>query len=171
MIVVSSCSCLWPIHWSQVLSWEWRCSWSSSSYIWVINNFIANSGVPYIRGLMVIFELSNFSISSYDHALHLNSYAYAYAHIYLWNEAIWSQYVFIWFCIASALVCICTYRSLYWNNFSIFLYDYALHQLMYAHAYTHFGMILVSWLWKWMCVSSSCLVIWNHFSVPLHNLY
>ena len=38
-------SCLWPIHWSQVLSWEWRCSWSSadrwcSNYIWVINNFI-----------------------------------------------------------------------------------------------------------------------------------
>ena len=32
--------------WSQVLSWEWRCSWSStdrrcSNYIWVIANFIA----------------------------------------------------------------------------------------------------------------------------------
>ena len=49
MIVVLSCSCLWPIHWSQVLSWEWRCSWSSanrrcSNYIWEINNCIANSG-------------------------------------------------------------------------------------------------------------------------------
>ena len=46
MFFVSSCSCLCPIHWSQVLSWEWRCSWSSadrrcSNYIWVINNFIA----------------------------------------------------------------------------------------------------------------------------------
>ena len=46
MLLVSSCSCLCPIHWSQVLSWEWRCSWSSadrrcSNYIWVINNFIA----------------------------------------------------------------------------------------------------------------------------------
>ena len=45
---------LWPIHWRQVLSWEWRCSWSSadrrcSNYIWVINNFIANLGVAYIR--------------------------------------------------------------------------------------------------------------------------
>ena len=34
-----------PIHWSQVFSWKWRCSWSStdrrcSNYIWVINNFI-----------------------------------------------------------------------------------------------------------------------------------
>ena len=33
------------IHWSQVLSQEWRCSWSStdrrcSNYIWVINNSI-----------------------------------------------------------------------------------------------------------------------------------
>ena len=58
MIVISSCSWLWPIHWSQVLSWEWRCSWSSadrrcSNYIWVINNFIANSDATYIRGLTV----------------------------------------------------------------------------------------------------------------------
>ena len=35
-----------PIHWSQVLSREWRCSWSSAdrqccNYIWVIYNFIA----------------------------------------------------------------------------------------------------------------------------------
>ena len=39
-----SCRCLCPIHWSQVLSPSWRCSWSStdrqcSNYIWVINNF------------------------------------------------------------------------------------------------------------------------------------
>ena len=48
-LLVSSCSCLYPISWSQVLSWEWRCSWSStdrrcSNYIcWVINNLIAYS--------------------------------------------------------------------------------------------------------------------------------
>ena len=58
MFLISSCSCLCPIHWSQVLSQEWRCIWRStnrrrSSYIWVINNFIAYSGVAYIRGLMV----------------------------------------------------------------------------------------------------------------------
>ena len=44
--LVSSCSCLWPIHWSQVFSREWICSWSStnrrcSNFIWVTNNFIA----------------------------------------------------------------------------------------------------------------------------------
>ena len=44
MFLVSFCSCLRSIHWSQVLSWEWRCSWSSadsrcSNYIWIINNF------------------------------------------------------------------------------------------------------------------------------------
>ena len=43
---LSSCSCHCPIHWNQVLSQEWRCSWRSanrrcSNYIWVINNFIA----------------------------------------------------------------------------------------------------------------------------------
>ena len=35
------------IHWSQVLSREWRCSWSSAgrpcpNYIWVVSDFIAN---------------------------------------------------------------------------------------------------------------------------------
>ena len=35
-----------PLSWSQMLSREWRCSWSSadrrcSNYIWVIDNFIA----------------------------------------------------------------------------------------------------------------------------------
>ena len=58
MILVSCCSCLCPINWSQVLSQEWRCSWSStirqcSNYIWVINNFIACWGVSYTRDLTV----------------------------------------------------------------------------------------------------------------------
>ena len=42
MFLVSSCSCRCPVHWSQVLSREWRRSWSSanrrcSGYIWVIS--------------------------------------------------------------------------------------------------------------------------------------
>ena len=54
--LVSSCSCLCAIYWSHVLSWVWRCSWSSaarrcSNYIWVINNLIAHKGVTYIRDL------------------------------------------------------------------------------------------------------------------------
>ena len=58
MLLVSSCSCLYPIRWSQVLSWEWRCSWSSadrrcSNYIWVINNLIACKCASYIRDLTV----------------------------------------------------------------------------------------------------------------------
>ena len=60
MILISSCICLCSIHWSQVLSREWRCSWSSadrrcSNYIWVINNFIAYSAAAYIRGLTVFY--------------------------------------------------------------------------------------------------------------------
>ena len=43
--VFSSCLAV-VFHWNHVLSWEWRCSWSSadkrcSNYIWVVNNFIA----------------------------------------------------------------------------------------------------------------------------------
>ena len=42
------------IHRSQMLSREWRCSWSSadrwcSNYIWVIKNWIAHKGATYIR--------------------------------------------------------------------------------------------------------------------------
>ena len=49
MFLLSSCCCLCHIFWSHVLSWEWRCSWSSadrlcSNYIWVINNLIAYKG-------------------------------------------------------------------------------------------------------------------------------
>ena len=58
MFLVSSCSCLCPIHWSQMSSWERTCSWSSadrqcSNYIWVINNFIAYQGAFYIRDIRV----------------------------------------------------------------------------------------------------------------------
>ena len=59
MLLVSYCSCIYPIRWSQVLSWEWRCSWSSadrrcSNYIWVINNFIAYWSASNIRDFTVI---------------------------------------------------------------------------------------------------------------------
>ena len=62
MILVSTCSCLCPSHWSQVLSREWRCSWSSadrrcSNYIWVIDNFITFYGASYIRDLTVVQPL------------------------------------------------------------------------------------------------------------------
>ena len=58
MFLVTSCSCLCPIHWNQVLSKKLKCSWSSadsrcSNYIWVINKFIAYKGATYIRGLPV----------------------------------------------------------------------------------------------------------------------
>ena len=40
-LLVSACSCLCAIYWSQVLNREWRCSWNSaerrcSNYIWDI---------------------------------------------------------------------------------------------------------------------------------------
>ena len=45
----------------QVLSREWRCSWSSadrrcSNYIWVIDNLIGYQGASYIRDLTVHFN-------------------------------------------------------------------------------------------------------------------
>ena len=60
---MSSYSCLCRIHWSQMLSWEWRCRSSADSrcfnYIWVINNFIAYLGATYIRGFTEHFSIRN----------------------------------------------------------------------------------------------------------------
>ena len=47
-----ACSCLYPIHWTQVLRSEWRCNGSSADRR-VINNFAAYWGAYYIRGLTV----------------------------------------------------------------------------------------------------------------------
>ena len=64
MLLVSSCSFFYPIRWSQELSWEWRCSWSSadrrcSIYIWVINNLVVYESAPYIRDLTYICQLGH----------------------------------------------------------------------------------------------------------------
>ena len=37
MFLVSSCSCLLPIQWSQALSREWRCSGSRDLTVWIIS--------------------------------------------------------------------------------------------------------------------------------------
>ena len=63
MLLVSFCFC--PMYWRQVSCRELRCSWSSadrrcSNYIWVINDFTAHSGAPYLRGLMVSLSLLTF---------------------------------------------------------------------------------------------------------------
>ena len=64
MFLVSACSCLCAIYWSQLLSGEWRCSWSSadrrcSNYIWMINSLIAYWSASYIRDLTVTPSLAS----------------------------------------------------------------------------------------------------------------
>ena len=76
MIPVSSNSCICPI---QVLSREWRCSWSSadrrcSNYIWVIHNRFAFSGAAYIGGFDGILRgasrgVIEYWVSLYYHGL------------------------------------------------------------------------------------------------------
>ena len=58
MVLVLSYSCFVPIHWNQMFSQDWRCSWTNacmrgSNYIWVISIFIAYWATSYIRGLTV----------------------------------------------------------------------------------------------------------------------
>ena len=62
-----SCSYLCRIPWSQMLSREWRCSWSSadrrcSNYIWVIDNLIADWCVcPILEVLRYLWRLPQYT--------------------------------------------------------------------------------------------------------------
>ena len=78
MFPVSSCCCLCPINWSQLLSQEWRYSWSSadrlcSNCILVIHNFIACWGAPCMRGLTVRIAVA-LIFSAFPCATDLNPY-------------------------------------------------------------------------------------------------
>ena len=60
MFVVSSSWCFRPIHWNQVLSREWRCSWSStdrrcSNCILMIQQLHCLLRCAYTRGLTELF--------------------------------------------------------------------------------------------------------------------
>ena len=68
MFFVSACSCLCAIYWRQVLSEEWRCSWSRAhrqcfNYISIINNWIIYWSVPYITDYLKIYD----SIIPFNH--------------------------------------------------------------------------------------------------------
>ena len=83
MFLVSPCGCLCPIHWSKVLSREWRCSWSSadrrcSNYIWVINNFIAYYGVTYIRGFTVSILATPHELQRFNFQIRAISYPWTF---------------------------------------------------------------------------------------------
>ena len=96
LLLVSSCSCLYPIRWSQVLSWEWRCSWSSAdrrctNYIWVIYNLIAHLSASYITDLTVrIFSVGSrlitcfFCFYSSKYVVGNERYIYIYISIYIY---------------------------------------------------------------------------------------
>ena len=92
MFLVSSCSRLCPIHWSQALSREWRCSWSSadrrcSNYIFVIRNVIAYRSASYIRGFTVI--LWNLSFHFYHMGVSdFYSQHYAIKRLVIWKALI-----------------------------------------------------------------------------------
>ena len=75
MLLVSSSSCLCPVHWSPVLGREWRCSWSSadrrcSKYIWVITKCVAYKGATYITDLTVCYIFQRVLCVAVCHRLH-----------------------------------------------------------------------------------------------------
>ena len=93
MIPISSCFCLWPICWSQVLSREWRCSGSSadrrcSDYIWVTNNLklIAYKCATYISDLMAVRGMGPWNYWQYTAGCEIE-------YTVEWTCLIWSQYL------------------------------------------------------------------------------
>ena len=97
MFLVSSCSCLCPIHWSHMSSWEWRCRWSSadrrcSNYIWAINNFIAYQGESYIRDFTVRFPV----FTSLSSDLYMAYYNKFYLGICGNMVLLWTQTCFVY---------------------------------------------------------------------------
>ena len=53
MFLVSSCSCLCPVHWSPVLSRKWRCSWSSAGRQCPNNISMMNTFIAYLGSLIL----------------------------------------------------------------------------------------------------------------------
>ena len=118
MLLVSSCSCLCPIHSNQVLSREWRYSWSSadrwcSNYIWVINNFI--SYVSYIRGLTVCLT-SNTNHTAWSRGLTVGCYCKYFQCIATGLDYIYTSK----YCLIVAYIYIHSILRMYhWNIYKI----------------------------------------------------
>ena len=123
MFHISSCSCLCPIQWSQVLSREWRYSWSSadrwcSNYIWVIDNFIAHYSASYIRDLTV-HPISSTPICLLKFILKCSS-GFHYL-VGPW-EILRSLLVLFWKSNFDDPSCICYLSWLIWINIAWFIY-------------------------------------------------
>ena len=72
MFLILSCSCLCPIHWSQVLSWDWRCSWSNADR--QCSNYILGGQQFYCllrRVLYYIFNGINYPYVPYVLSCHI----------------------------------------------------------------------------------------------------
>ena len=109
MLLVSSCSCLYPIHWNQVLNWEWRCSWSSadrrcSNYIWVINNLIAYWSATYIRGLTVVFNDSWFVSLTHGKTSFIVGFSSVYTYAFTFISQYDNTLFFIYLIFTSPIV-------------------------------------------------------------------
>ena len=60
MVLALSCRCLCPIHWNQVLSREWRCSWSRADR-WILPNVLRNANlisILNIRYLSIMWNIA-----------------------------------------------------------------------------------------------------------------
>ena len=157
MILVLSCSCLCPIHWSKVVGREWRCSWSSASrkcsnYIGVINNFNAYWDVAYIRSLTCIlkFDLENPNIQC--HIMAEIKVQGCLMHI-VWNSHIpfipcKSALPFLKYGCFFSVFFVCFFRGCYSFLLSI--------KIGYTIKYTHHDVFKYLdfdydlWLWLWL---------------------
>ena len=116
MLFVSPCRYLCPIHWSQVLSreWRWRCSTCRrcSNYFWVINSFIAYKGAVWIRYLTVIYNVRPLGYLFQYERINCNMYIHKYVEI--------STYVRVIYCSIDKILYFIhvAYLFLYYSSLS-----------------------------------------------------
>ena len=70
MFLVSSCSCLCPIHWSQVLSGEWRCSWSSADRRWTTSELSTSLLPAKVWHILEVWRYVSWCLSSVGCEIH-----------------------------------------------------------------------------------------------------
>ena len=166
MFLVSSCSCFCPIHWSQVFSREWRCSWSSadrrcSNYIWVINNFIAYKCAYYIRDLTVYANEGKSIISCRPSSKHLHRSVPLYRRL---QSTLWYRggvYQGQNNSLVSTLQWCpnCQEKKLYQLYFILFRWIFTIHKVMYTRKSR-----------TWMLMMPRSLTTWRCNKVPGHQL-
>ena len=174
MFLASSCRCHCPIQWSQELSREWRCSWSSadrrcSNYIWVINNFIAYRGATYIRDLMVVCGSGKLVVQLVEFIFRYKmvlktSFGCCYNNV-VWLDILWIVF-FVTFHIWYSYFASCV-----WQLDKHFIIHIVLHHVNDTFLITDYritSVLCIFDIWLWNYFSAINMIHSRYLTIRLH---